>query len=61
MWQAIADQISAELQQDFRISHRQQLTTHSGNLLYQIQGQFAQRAPGLSGIGPTAATIFYQT
>ncbi len=39
MWQAIADHISAELQQDFQISHKQQLPTHSGNLLYQIQGQ----------------------
>jgi fructosamine-3-kinase len=44
MWQAIADHIGAELQQDFQISHKQQLTTHSGNLLYQIQGQFADSA-----------------
>ncbi len=39
MWQALAEQISAELQLDFQIEHKQQLPTHSGNLLYQIQGQ----------------------
>lgn len=38
MWQAIADQISTELQQEFRINHKQQLATHSDNLLYQISG-----------------------
>jgi len=38
MWQALAEQISAEIQQDFHIAHKQQLATHSGNLLYQVRG-----------------------
>ena len=38
MWQALAEQISAEIQQDFHIEHKHQLATHSGNLLYQVQG-----------------------
>ncbi len=42
MWQAIAEHISAELQQDFRIEHKQQLQTHSDNLLYQIRGSDQQ-------------------
>ncbi len=42
MWQALAEQISTELQLDFQIEHKQQLPTHSGNLLYQIQGREQQ-------------------
>ncbi len=42
MWQALAEQISAEIQQDFHIEHKHQLATHSGNLLYQVQGDNQQ-------------------
>jgi hypothetical protein len=39
MWQALAEQISAELQTDFQIEQKQQLPTHSGNMLYRLSGK----------------------
>lgn len=38
MWQALAEQISAEIQQDFQVAEKHLLPTQSGNLLYHIQG-----------------------
>lgn len=38
MWQAIAEQISAELQHDFHLEQKHPFATHSGNMLYHVQG-----------------------
>lgn len=42
MWQAIATQISAELQTEFRIEHKQQLQQKSDNQLFLLRGQEQQ-------------------
>lgn len=42
MWHAIAEQISAELQQDVQIHQHHPIATHSGNLLFHVQGKVAQ-------------------